>query len=527
MKIIFAILFVAFLGFPFQLQAQLYDDISNDAPLDSKVETSAWYNSELTDYQNTIIPYSWKTNDYENVFFRIPLKFWVYRSSDGAKGTTEQEIKLMITDMNMLHQANKTGFQFYISEIKFVNKSKRMILGYYLEGFFVSWINHDKSCLNVHVVEDIVKFNPFGNESRVKGTYNPVTKAVYLKRVSSRSSLTHEIAHFFGLRHPHLHAEAGKCRQEAVDRTRQFEGCLFKKGLICEHNGDKICDTPAEPNLKNLTNDNCQYIGSSPFILSRTTRTNLKKAGLNDSLMKHLEPLRDQPFDNEANFENALAKILTADEIKTYGKQIVEASKNNDIPKDKWGDVYQPDSRNIMSYTKNRDCRNEFTPGQIGMMIYTMQKQNICAWDAKCYTQVTYKYQYYFDAYEPDNSAAMATLIETDVAQQHTFHKTFRGNKIADSDNDMDWLKFYNDKIQDIEIITSAGQFEKADTEIMLLDNDQKQLAIDDDGNGEGFSKISVKQLPQGWFYILLTKKKSVANPAIGDYTILLRTLEN
>lgn len=73
----------------------------------------------------------------------------------------------------------------------------------------------------------------------------------------SGPTLIHELGHAFGL----LHTFNTSTCAENVSRLPQYNNCA-----TC---GDKVCDTPADPNVSNhmnLVNANCDYIGSGSIV---------------------------------------------------------------------------------------------------------------------------------------------------------------------------------------------------------------------------------------------------------------------
>jgi len=360
-------------------------------------------------------------------------------------------------DLNYLNRLNNTKIEYYITEIKYINKTKRVILGYHIEATLLGMFNKDKECINVHICEDIVKRRMVRRDVTVKGTYDYMTNAVFLKRRTSESSLAHEFGHFFGLKHPHHHYNRGKCRQEAVDRTRRFKGCLFRHGLICEKSGDRICDTPAEPNLKAYTSDSCVYTG---------------------------EDIRDN-----------------------------------------WGDLYSPDTRNVMSYARNKSCRTQFTLTQIAVMLHTAKEYDVEAWDA---TKLgADQPQYFIDRYEPDNTQKMASEILLNTSQKHTFHRTYHGKKAGDRDEDVDWVKFEikNFTSRQLIIETSKGDYLAPYTKLFLYDKDEKLVASDEKIDARGFSKILVNRPENGSYYLKIVKTKQTTKSEICDYILTIKEL--
>ncbi len=186
---------------------------------------------------------------------------------------------------------------------------------------------------------------------------------------------------------------------------------------------------------------------------------------------------------------------------------------------DNWGDAYQPNTHNIMSYPAALICRNEFTGGQIGVMLYTAKNKNVCAWDAFCFPQgKNYKHQYIFDAYEPDNSMQMATIIKFGQTQQHTFHQVFMDEK--DIDCDVDWIKFRLKRNANVQIATASGKFIQTEIQIVLYDQWEKEIASAQTGDSKVYPMLQAQNLKKGWYYIKVTKPNTIKAPDIADYTI-------
>jgi hypothetical protein len=122
--------------------------------------------------------------------------------------------------------------------------------------------NRDADAINVHVVKDYVDAG---------GVYNSFADLIVVERdvytdIPAVSTLAHEIGHYFGLDHPHRNWDKGRCKQECVSRTREFEPfsgpVCFKTGKVCEKNGDALCDTPADPKLNESSRmSGCTYVG--------------------------------------------------------------------------------------------------------------------------------------------------------------------------------------------------------------------------------------------------------------------------
>lgn len=339
----------------------------------------------------------------DKVRFRVPVKFWVYRSNSGHGGSSLADLKVFMDDLNHFNKLNKTGFQFYIQDIKFINKTKRQVMGYYIEAPLQTIFRHKKTAINVYLIEKFKKKR--GSKKIVKGTYNIFTKSIVLQRKNSTTGLTHEIGHYFGLLHPHRHYNKGKKHQEPVSRTRKLKNKANTPPL-CEERADMLSDTPAEPKLTFLVDNDCNFIGTAL--------------------------------------------------------------------KDEWGDNYQSEVSNIMSYPTHYTCRHSFTKFQKAVMLYSAAgNKNAKYWDA----EIDSNNKYHFDNAEPNEIKEMASEIKTGTETDFNFHNIFL-NKKNDGLDTCDWYKFEikdSDK-RNVTILLNSRSKEDMPICIFLYDNNKNLL---------------------------------------------------
>jgi len=314
--------------------------------------------------------------DSSHIYFRVPICFHVYKNDRVSNANFEGDIKKLISRLNYIYSINKTGFFFYVSEVIFYNQPRHFVASYYTEAPIISNRNQHKFSINVYYV-DVLQQNFFGNKKYSQGVYNSLTNSITIIKHSSKTTLAHEIGHFFGLKHPHQNWKRSKLKQESVSRTRKVG--LFKISLNCEVNGDFLADTPAEPNLAYCSNSQCNY--TYVFVDS------------------------------------------------TEGSVI-------DTLKDHWGDVYEPNVNNIMSYTANRSCRSNFTPMQRAVMLYTAANSPYSNIWKNCDTNV----HFFVDNYEPDDKIYLSNILDT-KKQYHTFHLYPANVDNQFKHNNIDWYE--------------------------------------------------------------------------------------
>lgn len=109
------------------------------------------------------------------------------------------------------------------------------------------------------------------------------------------------------------------------------------------------------------------------------------------------------------------------------------------------------------------------------------------------------------DAYEPDNTYTQANVIQNGISQTHSIVPA----------TDVDWVKFSLVETSDV-ILETVGV--SGDTRMWLYDNSLNQIAYDDDGGINLFSKITESSLAAGTYYV---KVDSYLNAAeITSYTL-------
>ncbi len=256
------LLLILFLSLYTATFAQFKDDeecVSKELS-DRELQKLPWYGNNEFLYKY-LAEKGYYNETKNNILYRVPIKFWIYRKKNKTGGVNELGIKRLMNDLNYYNISNKTGIVYYVSGIKYINKDKRSKLGYYVEAPMLTIFRKSKGCINVHIT-DMLRKRKLRRRTNIRGTYNTVTKAVILQSEQSKTSLTHEIGHYFGLLHPHRNYKKRKGKQEAVSRTRKFKG-LIKSELICETNGDALCDTHAEPKLSKYVSSNCTFTGAN------------------------------------------------------------------------------------------------------------------------------------------------------------------------------------------------------------------------------------------------------------------------
>lgn len=224
--------------------------------------------------------------DSSVVYYKVPISLHIYLNKREDKTFLNSSIKKAIQNLNKIFSKNKTGIQFYISDIHYINNQKRLKISSETEIFLTGLQLHNPSSINVYYT-NVMERNILTDVTFYKGVYNRASNSIILIRHCSRTTLAHEIGHYFGLMHPHRNYDKYKLRQEPVSRTRKSRNGKF---VLCQVRGDYLSDTPAEPVLSNYVTKKCEYTGnltdcwgdkykpSTNNIMSYLSYTNCRKA---------------------------------------------------------------------------------------------------------------------------------------------------------------------------------------------------------------------------------------------------------
>ena len=379
----------------------------------------------------------------DRVWYHIPVKLWVYRSSAGIGGPTLGQLQAYIDNLNNFYNVvNDTRIGFYLKcDIGYIDDDDHLVINTHTEAWNLIQSHKEKGAINIHVANELKDAIGIHYRARFFGV-----DGIFLNRETYTNNdfsgtIAHEVGHYLELDHTHQYANRGKCRKEPVSRTRTwpfFRFCPFGGGgptneRICEATGDFLRDTPADPDLS--ANNSCNYI------LTGLTDP------WNDS---YAAPPAGSPF---------------------------------------------PDPDNLMSYNGDRSCRTGFSRLQIAVMLYSIvrgkSKNNRAAWENA---------KGIYDEYEFDNFSEIARPISIGEIQERTFHQQiltedFGGNPIW-SQCDVDWVRFTAPCNMSLELFTEAlpgySGNSAANTRLTLFNFSLTQLAQNDDISGANkFSSIT------------------------------------
>ncbi len=117
------------------------------------------------------------------------------------------------------------------------------------------------------------------------------------------------------------------------------------------------------------------------------------------------------------------------------------------------------------------------------------------------------------DNYEPDNTPQTAKSIVANTDQTRNIVPA----------NDQDWVKF-NIAVRSYIALETSG-LEGGDTKIYLYNANLQQIAFDDNGGTEKYSRITRENLPAGTYYAKVEEYKN--NEEITEYTLSLSVINS
>ena len=189
-----------------------------------------------------------KRSSLQNVAVEIPIKFHSVRRNDGSGGLSETEKDNLIDQINAFYANSSISF-FHEGDINYIDNDDAYNLDSSSEGLVTSGNTVPKT-INVYFTGSLSSNgNPVCGYTRFPPSADHIF-VVYGCVLNGNSTLEHELGHYFTLYHTHGTTNTGTT-DELVD------------GSNCQSAGDRLCDTPADPNLSGVVNNDCVYIGTA------------------------------------------------------------------------------------------------------------------------------------------------------------------------------------------------------------------------------------------------------------------------
>ncbi|MCR6642427.1 MAG: M43 family zinc metalloprotease [Sporocytophaga sp.] len=171
----------------------------------------------------------------------IPIQLHLVENNIGNRGNLF-EIYESLKGTNALFKA--INLNFYIcSEINIIKSKEFYDLDSDDENSRLVSTDFNRNAINVYFVGNINFIDACGYAS-----LGPMSQPGYIVMQNSCASvrvMAHELGHYFSLYHTH----------------DPIGGPEFVNGTNCKTAGDLLCDTPADPNIFNKVDFNCNYTG--------------------------------------------------------------------------------------------------------------------------------------------------------------------------------------------------------------------------------------------------------------------------
>jgi len=197
--------------------------------------------------------YQLKENRTSTAITNVPVKIHIVTQASGATSISESDIIAEIEEANS-YLVNSFLEMNVCDEVNYIADNNLYEFDTADQGQLYSY--HDPDILNIYFVESISS----GGNGICGYTYLPGSNSQYYDVIvmdnqcttnNSGDTLLHEFGHHWNLIHTHG-VQNGTLTDELVN------------GSNCETAGDRICDTPADPQLNgsNVSNVSCVYTGN-------------------------------------------------------------------------------------------------------------------------------------------------------------------------------------------------------------------------------------------------------------------------
>lgn len=177
----------------------------------------------------------------------LPIQFWWLTDSSDMESITQDMLSLLVQEANAAFDGAHLAF-FQCSGLEIMIS----------ETFAEFSLSQESPLRTQHYIPGLVNLYIFNSISAFDGTplcgyakFPGSSDMIFMDKdcLMDGSTLNHEIGHFFGLYHTHGISSANPTNELA-------------NGTNCTVAGDDVCDTPADPNLKDIVDNNCIYSGN-------------------------------------------------------------------------------------------------------------------------------------------------------------------------------------------------------------------------------------------------------------------------
>ena len=186
-----------------------------------------------------------------------PISFHVIRNSNLQGGIPLYRLEQGINDLNYMYSS--ANLHFYQLSFDYIDNDAYVQIDDYDELDALRTTNVIENSINIYIVAD---FAPGGESlcgisSFVSSDVEGIVMAESCFALPDNpSTLSHEVGHYFNL----LHTHTGSSDQNE-DGIIDGSNAEYVDGTDCSNRGDDLCDTPADPNLSDFVNSQCEYTG--------------------------------------------------------------------------------------------------------------------------------------------------------------------------------------------------------------------------------------------------------------------------
>lgn len=179
-----------------------------------------------------------------DVVVKIPIKFHALKKTTGEGGMTEETKESLVDQLNSFYTNSNIIFE-HVGNVNEIVDDEQYDFDGANEGA-VAVGNDVQKTINIYFFNSIVS----GGSQLCGYTYFPPSsdRVFMAYGCIQGGTFEHEVGHYFTLFHTHGTTNTGTT-DELVD------------GSNCVVAGDRICDTPADPNLSGVVNGSCAYAG--------------------------------------------------------------------------------------------------------------------------------------------------------------------------------------------------------------------------------------------------------------------------
>ena len=235
-------------------ESEIVGCITPDPENFTEIENNASFNYYLNEYYDKL---QQKTS---TAITNVPAKIHIVTDANGVTSITLDEILDEIEEANAF-LANTFLEINVCDEVNYI--ANNLLYNFDIDDQGTLYANNQPDIMNIYFVESIA----FGGGNACGYTYIPPVSSQYYDVIvmdnqctnnAISTTLIHEFGHHFGLIHTH-----GVSNSELTDE--------LVNGSNCSSAGDRLCDTPADPQLNssNVSSVNCMYTGTATDALGQ------------------------------------------------------------------------------------------------------------------------------------------------------------------------------------------------------------------------------------------------------------------